>query len=159
MEPKQLSEEALQYIAQLPFPGNVRQLENLCHWLTVLAPAQVVKVEDLPLDARQGNWATPGETVGGGAAPAGAAGGIAVAAAAPLLAGGTDWVAQLTAEVERRLQAGVPDLMEALTRDFEAAVIRTALKHTHGRRIDAATRLGVGRNTITRKIQDLRLED
>jgi two-component system nitrogen regulation response regulator GlnG len=49
--------------------------------------------------------------------------------------------------------------MESLTREFEAAVIRTALKHTHGRRIDAATRLGVGRNTITRKIQDLRLED
>ena len=157
VEPKQLSDEALQYITKLPFPGNVRQLENLCHWLTVLAPAQVVKVEDLPLEARQGSWATPGETVGGGATPAGAAGGMADPA--PLLAGGTDWVAQLTAEVERRLQAGVPDLMETLTRDFEAAVIRTALKHTHGRRIDAATRLGVGRNTITRKIQDLRLED
>ena len=159
MEPKQLSDEALQYITKLPFPGNVRQLENLCHWLTVLAPAQVVKVEDLPLEARQGSWVTPGETVGGGATPAGAAGGIAVPAVAPLLAGGTDWVVQLTAEVERRLQAGVPDLMETLTRDFEAAVIRTALKHTHGRRIDAATRLGVGRNTITRKIQDLHLED
>ena len=159
VEPKQLSDEALQYITKLPFPGNVRQLENLCHWLTVLAPAQVVKVEDLPLEARQGSWVTPGETVGAGATPTGAAGGIAVPAAAPLLAGGTDWVMQLTAEVERRLQAGVPDLMETLTRDFEAAVIRTALKHTHGRRIDAATRLGVGRNTITRKIQDLHLED
>jgi two-component system nitrogen regulation response regulator GlnG len=53
----------------------------------------------------------------------------------------------------------MPDVMGALTRDFEAAVIRTALRHTHGRRIDAATRLGVGRNTITRKIQDLGLED
>jgi two-component system nitrogen regulation response regulator GlnG len=53
----------------------------------------------------------------------------------------------------------VPDVMDALARDFEAAVIRAALKHTHGRRIDAATRLGVGRNTITRKIQDLGLED
>jgi two-component system nitrogen regulation response regulator GlnG len=65
----------------------------------------------------------------------------------------------LVAEVERRLHAGVPDVMDTLSRDFEAAVIRTALKHTHGRRIDAANRLGVGRNTITRKIQDLQLED
>jgi two-component system nitrogen regulation response regulator GlnG len=159
VEPKKLSEEALQYISQLPFPGNVRQLENLCHWLTVLAPAQVVKVEDLPLEARQGSWATAGETGGNGVPPASTAGGIAAPAAAPVLAGGADWVSQLTAEVERRLQAGVPDVMEALTRDFEAAVIRAALKHTHGRRIDAATRLGVGRNTITRKIQDLGLED
>ena len=53
VEPKRLSEEATRFIAQLAFPGNVRQLENLCHWLTVLAPAQVVKVEDLPLEMRQ----------------------------------------------------------------------------------------------------------
>jgi hypothetical protein len=65
----------------------------------------------------------------------------------------------LVAEVERRLQAGVPDVLDTLARDFEAAVIRTALRHTHGRRIDAATRLGVGRNTITRKIQELGLPD
>jgi two-component system nitrogen regulation response regulator GlnG len=76
----------------------------------------------------------------------------------PATAGG-DWTAVLVAEVERRLQAGMPDVMDGLARDFEAAVIRTALRHTHGRRIDAATRLGVGRNTITRKIQELRLED
>lgn len=70
-----------------------------------------------------------------------------------------DWLTQLTAEVERRLKAGTPDVMDALAREFEATVIRTALKHTHGRRIDAATRLGLGRNTITRKIQDLGLEE
>jgi two-component system nitrogen regulation response regulator GlnG len=142
----------------MPFPGNVRQLENLCHWLTVLAPAQVVKVEDLPLDAREGNWLTTADAPVSGAGAA-APGGTPAPAAGPVLAGGADWVSQLTSEVERRLQAGVPDVMDALTRDFEAAVIRTALKHTHGRRIDAATRLGVGRNTITRKIQDLKLED
>jgi two-component system nitrogen regulation response regulator GlnG len=158
VEPKKLSEEALQHISQMPFPGNVRQLENLCHWLTVLAPAQVVKVEDLPLDAREGNWLTAGDAPASGA-PAAAAGDAPAPAAGPVLAGGADWIAQLTGEVERRLQAGVPDVMDALTRDFEAAVIRAALKHTHGRRIDAATRLGVGRNTITRKIQDLKLED
>ena len=91
--------------------------------------------------------------------PSGGGGRRAAPAAGPVLAGGADWIAQLTGEVERRLQAGVPDVMDALTRDFEAAVIRAALRHTHGRRIDAATRLGVGRNTITRKIQDLKLED
>jgi two-component system nitrogen regulation response regulator GlnG len=158
VEPKKLSEEALRHISNMPLPGNVRQLENLCHWLTVLAPAQVVKVEDLPLEARQGNWLTAGEAPAGGTSPA-ATGGIGVQPAAPVMAGTADWLAPLSAEVERRLQAGVPDVMDALTRDFEATVIRAALKHTHGRRIDAATRLGVGRNTITRKIQDLGLED
>ena len=158
VEPKKLSDEALQYISNMPLPGNVRQLENLCHWLTVLAPAQVVKVEDLPLEARQGNGLTPGATPGGEAAAA-TSGAGAVAPAGTVMAGAADWLAPLTAEVERRLQAGVPDVMDALTRDFEGAVIRAALKHTHGRRIDAATPLGVGRNTITRKIQDLKLED
>jgi two-component system nitrogen regulation response regulator GlnG len=153
VEPKRLSEEATRFISQLPLPGNVRQLENLCHWLTVLAPAQVVKVEDLPLEMRQELMAAsavrlnPTETAA--AAP------VMVASA---VAGG-DWTSSLIAEVERRLQSGVPDVMDTLARDFEAAVIRTALRHTHGRRIDAATRLGVGRNTITRKIQELQLED
>ncbi len=159
VDPKRLSDEALAFISQLSFPGSVRQLENLCHWLTVLAPAQVVKVDDLPLEVRHETAAS-------------------LAAIAPLNASTTvngapltalspstptwsdqDWLTQLTAEVERRLKAGTPDVMDALAREFEATVIRTALKHTHGRRIDAATRLGVGRNTITRKIQDLGLED
>jgi two-component system nitrogen regulation response regulator GlnG len=149
VEPKRFSEEALRFIGQQPFPGNVRQLENLCHWLTVLAPAQVVKVEDLPLEMRQ-------------PAAAAVAAPTSAAPAAPIVALSRpvgDWTLPLVAEVERRLQEGVPDVMDALARDFEAAVIRTALKHTHGRRIDAATRLGVGRNTITRKIQDLQLEE
>jgi two-component system nitrogen regulation response regulator GlnG len=70
-----------------------------------------------------------------------------------------DWLALLVDEVERRLESGQLELMEALARDFEAAVIGTALRFTHGRRIEAASKLGVGRNTITRKIQDLGLED
>jgi two-component system, NtrC family, nitrogen regulation response regulator GlnG len=60
--------------------------------------------------------------------------------------------------VQRQLSSGAGQLMDQLTRDFEAAVIGTALRHTHGRRIDAAAKLGVGRNTITRKIQELGLE-
>jgi two-component system nitrogen regulation response regulator GlnG len=147
VEPKRLSPEALKYIQQLPLPGNVRQLENLCHWLTVLAPAQVVKVEDLPLEIRREAEAPP--------APVAATG---VAAPAPADVA-DDWLALLVAEVERRLRAGETGVMDALARDFEAAVIRTALRITHGRRIEAATKLGVGRNTITRKIQELGLED
>jgi len=151
VEPKKLSEEALRFISQQPFPGNVRQLENLCHWLTVLAPAQVIKVEDLPLEMRQD---TPT------AVPARTEPTTSAVPTLPVMAVPTgDWTASLIAEVERRLQAGVPGVMDSLSRDFEAAVIRTALRHTHGRRIDAASRLGVGRNTITRKIQELQLED
>ncbi len=153
VEPKRLSEEATRFIAQLAFPGNVRQLENLCHWLTVLAPAQVVKVEDLPIEMRQ---ETPADIGRVESMPIPTA--LLHSTVSASVAGG-DWTSSLVVEVERRLQAGVPDLMDGLARDFEAAVIRTTLRHTHGRRIDAATRLGVGRNTITRKIQELQLED
>jgi two-component system nitrogen regulation response regulator GlnG len=152
VEPKRLSAEALQFIEQLPLPGNVRQLENLCHWLTVLAPAQVVKVEDLPLELReptaQRELSAP---VANEAAPP--------PAAAPQPAVVGDWAKLLGQEVERRLRSGEQDLMEAITRRFEAAVIGTALRLTHGRRIEAAAKLGLGRNTITRKIQELRLEE
>jgi two-component system nitrogen regulation response regulator GlnG len=157
VDPKRLSDEAIAFISQLPFPGNVRQLENLCHWLTVLAPAQAVKVEDLPLELRhqispESSSSAPPPLTGNGT-PASTQF-TADAGWSP-----RDWLSPLTAEVERRLKAGNPDVMDALAREFEATVIRTALKHTHGRRIDAAARLGVGRNTITRKIQDLGLED
>jgi two-component system nitrogen regulation response regulator GlnG len=156
VEPKKLSPEALKFIQGLPFPGNVRQIENLCHWLTVLAPAQVVKVDDLPLEIRH-------ETAGKSVVPAHA---VAVAPAAAAMVApvvsppvASDWLALLVDEVTRRLAAGEREVMDELGRQFEAAVIRTALKHTHGRRIEAASKLGVGRNTITRKIQELGLED
>lgn len=68
------------------------------------------------------------------------------------------WIAALERESLRMLVARTPDVMNELTRKFEAAVIRTALAHTHGRRIEAAQRLGIGRNTITRKVQELGLE-
>jgi two-component system nitrogen regulation response regulator GlnG len=141
----------------------VRQLENLCHWLTVLAPAQVVMVDDLPLeirtDASNGNSLQPRSLP---AAPAASVAAVAAApaaatAAAPMAA--EDWLQLLVREVDRQLVGGDGEVMDRLSREFEAAVIRTALRHTHGRRIEAATKLGVGRNTITRKIQELGLED
>ncbi|HOX89370.1 MAG TPA: nitrogen regulation protein NR(I) [Burkholderiaceae bacterium] len=159
VEPKRLSDEAVAFVSRLPLPGNVRQLENLCHWITVLAPAQVVQVQDLPLELRQESARPPEAAL---AAPAEAQPGAPVSAA--LAAGAAvgpvaDWTALLGAEVARRLASGEPALMEALTRQFESTVLGTALRHTHGRRVEAATRLGVGRNTITRKVQELGLED
>jgi two-component system nitrogen regulation response regulator GlnG len=154
VEPKRLSPEALKFISQLPLPGNVRQLENLCHWLTVLAPAQVVKIDDLPFEIRHEADPSPaGALVAPGPSEARSTAPVAQAINA------ADWLAMLVAEVERRLRGGETEVMNALTREYEAAVIRTALRITHGRRIEAATRLGVGRNTITRKIQELGLED
>jgi two-component system, NtrC family, nitrogen regulation response regulator GlnG len=154
VEPKRLSPEALKFISQLPLPGNVRQLENLCHWLTVLAPAQVVKIDDLPFEIR--HEADPSPTV---ALAASVPSEARTAAPVTQAINAADWLAMLVAEVERRLRGGETEVMNALTREYEAAVIRTALRITHGRRIEAATRLGVGRNTITRKIQELGLED
>ncbi len=153
VEPKRLSAEALQFIEHLPLPGNVRQLENLCHWLTVLAPAQVVKLEDLPLELREpaASRQPPATTEVGEPQRS-------VSSSLPPTPSG-DWVGPLGQEVERRLRSGEHDLMDEITRRFEATVIGTALRLTHGRRIEAAAKLGLGRNTITRKIQELRLEE
>ena len=128
-EPKQLSDEVLAYLARFPFPGNVRQLENLCHWLTVMAPGQTIRLADLPAEIR--------------------------AAAIPAA---VNWVAALEQEVERRLAGGMGGVLQEMTREFERALIRRALVHTGGRRIEAANLLGMGRNTITRKIQELGIE-
>jgi two-component system nitrogen regulation response regulator GlnG len=130
VEPKRLSDEAQQYLARLEFPGNVRQLENLCHWLTVMAPGQVIDKGDLPPEFRDQ---------------------AAVSA--------TDWLAALAAEAERRLARGETGILDELGRQFERALITQALAKTGGRRIEAANLLGMGRNTITRKIQELGIED
>jgi two-component system nitrogen regulation response regulator GlnG len=220
VEAKRLSDEALARLGTFSWPGNVRQLENVCHWLTVMAPAQTIEAKDLPPEVQaaavgtEGREAAPAAYVvpaeAGVAKPAAA---IAFASPPPALAfsepidaretfaapasrpvamaggfigeagfrahetalrgsvpssGRSGWAAQLEAEVAQILAAqsargGEPptasDVMDQLTRTFESTIIRTALRHTRGRRIDAALRLGIGRNTITRKIQDLHLED
>ena len=130
VEPKRLSDEAFAHIARMDFPGNVRQLENLCHWLTVMAPGQAINVADLPVEFR-------GEAIGVG------------------LASAADWIAALEQEVEKRLARGETGVLEQLSRQFERALISKALARTGGRRIEAAALLGMGRNTITRKIQEL----
>jgi two-component system, NtrC family, nitrogen regulation response regulator GlnG len=130
IEPKRLSEAALNHLAAQEFPGNVRQLENLCHWLTVMAPTQVIEINDLPPEMRESK-----------------------------VSGSADWIAALAREAEQRLARGDSAIMDALTRDFEKALIAKALARTGGRRIEAAGLLGIGRNTITRKIAELGIED
>ena len=142
VEPKLMSEEAMEFLKRFPFPGNVRQLENLCNWLVVMAPSQHIRVTDLPEEVLNGeaekihkNCEVSGSTPAGGS-----------------------WEELLEGEVKEMLKNQSPDLMKQLADTFESIVIGTALEYTHGRRVDAATRLGIGRNTITRKIAELKLE-
>jgi two-component system nitrogen regulation response regulator GlnG len=172
VEPKRVSEEALAYLTSLPFPGNVRQLENLANWLTVMAPAQTIEIKDLPPDlvaaqspveATNGVGAAPGveTTVVNGISSSGItlpAGSVAAPGVAVAPAPGAAWENGLRTEVARLLRENAPDVMDELSRRFEAAVIREALDFTRGRKVEAAERLGIGRNTITRKIQELNLE-
>jgi len=171
VEPKRLSEEAQRFLSGLELPGNVRQLENLCNWITVMAPGQTVEVKDLPRDLTQAQ-AQPGMQGAGAvvampspsAGPltnngADAAGMGAAAGTGGVLPNGADgWIGLLELQAARMLSDGQVEVMDVLGRQFESALIRTALKHTHGRKNDAAIRLGIGRNTITRKIAELGID-
>lgn len=129
-EIKRLTDDAMRQLTSFDFPGNVRQLENLCHWISVMAPGQSVGMGDLPPELK-------GET--------------------PVPEGG-DWTALLASEADRRLRMGERGFIDALTRQFERTLILRALAASAGKRIEAAERLGLGRNTLTRKIQELNLE-
>jgi two-component system, NtrC family, nitrogen regulation response regulator GlnG len=198
VEAKRITEAALQRVAAFDFPGNVRQLENVCHWLTVMAPAQTVEAKDLPPELQGEAGTLPDRVVAspaaarpgpapvlasgdpGTAASALAAGVDGMLAAAPAAAGSSgetvgmgaaaappvmlgelppSWLSDLERDARRRLQTGEPEVWETLTRQFEGRLIHTALELTRGRRIEAAQKLGIGRNTITRKIQELGLDD
>ena len=131
VERKRISEATLEYLQTQPFPGNVRQLENLCHWLTVMAPAQIIEVADLPPEMRD----QPGRE-------------------SP-----TSWIEGLSTEADRLIADSPGEVFDRLTREFERTLIRRALAATGGRRIEAAQLLGIGRNTISRKIQDLGMDE
>ena len=163
VDAKRISDGALSRLMQFDFPGNVRQLENICHWLTVMAPAQTVETKDLPpeiVPAARRERALPDEAQGPVAeadVPAAAASGEA--APTPIEAQANTWLDGLERELDQLLAAGQPGAWDQLTRQFEARLIAAALAHTRGRRIEAAQRLGIGRNTITRKIHELGLDD
>jgi two-component system nitrogen regulation response regulator GlnG len=171
VDAKRITDAAVARLQAFDFPGNVRQLENICHWLTVMAPAQVVEPKDLPpelmaADEPRAVPATPAVP----AAPVSAAAdmatvpalaGSSAAPVAPVLdaVGSPSWLTDLEREARRLLDAGHAEVWDVLTRQFEGRLIHTALEATRGRRIEAAQKLGIGRNTITRKIQELGLDD
>jgi len=165
VEPKRISDAALAQLAAFGFPGNVRQLENICHWLTVMAPAQVIEPKDLPPEVTT-RAAT--EFPAAPAAPPHVAEVVEPAAvvaapvatapfqAAPVAQAG--WEDLLEREAQALLAEGRHDVWDVLVRRFESRLILTALHFTRGRRIEAAQKLGIGRNTITRKIAELDLD-
>ena len=182
VEPKRISDAALQQLSNFSFPGNVRQLENICHWLTVMAPAQVIEPKDLPPEvvgstpehSKAATSSVASSSVARVEAPSGRAIGASETSAAAMPAaeaavgrlpsagadtgGSQTWESGLEVEVQALLATGRSDVWDVLTRRFESKLIQTALLNTRGRRIEAAQKLGIGRNTITRKIQELNLE-
>ena len=193
VEPKRIADAALVRLGHFAFPGNVRQRENICHWLTVMAPAQVVEPKDLPpevlasqpfvapeagpavlvaaepvrvkvpMDAPVDTPLRPSfgtvSAVGLGVAEASdPADGQAVVLTALPASDSSAWEQGLEAEALSLLATGRHDVWDELSRRFESRLILTALSNTKGRRIEAAQKLGIGRNTITRKIQELGLE-
>lgn len=130
VDPKRLTDAAVKYLVSHDFPGNVRQLENLCHWLTVMAPGVNIDIADLPPEFREEQRALTTES----------------------------WINALEKEAESALNRGENNIMHQMTRQFERALIMKALAHTGGRRIEASQLLGMGRNTLTRKIQELEIE-
>jgi len=132
VETKQPTAAAIKFLSSLHWSGNVRQLENVCHWLTVMAPGQNIDVADLPAELKDDQ-----------AQPTGA----------------SSWQEALAAEVTQALNRGEQNILETRTNAFEKILITKALEHTGGRRIEAATQLGMGRNTLTRKVQELGIED
>ena len=241
VEPKRIAEDALQKLSEFAFPGNVRQLENICHWLMVMAPAQTIEAKDLPPEVLQARPYVPagaapqpvsqlmpqaphgaaqasgvvssqvvyqgghqvhtepavqdalpamfGEVlvtpsglvdglpngqvghstafgnslVGHAGAGTGVAGVVGDTPAVPPLGAPnpaeSPWLRGVEAEALTLLANGHLDVWDQLTRKFEAKMIQAALANTRGRRIEAAHKLGIGRNTITRKIQELGLDD
>ena len=221
VEYKRISDSAIQVLQAFSFPGNVRQLENICHWLTVMAPAQNIEPKDLPPDvllsvtnlgldvgvlgrtlsvntnnsavvtthsnssfdevgalksappielvtnAVQGfepspaNIASPNLSSNGSPVVQNMSIGSGVVGSLDPNSSsnfGADWQTGLEAQAMSLLVAGHQDVWDILSKRFESTLIQTALANTRGRRIEAAQKLGIGRNTITRKIQELGLE-
>ncbi|HUH39598.1 MAG TPA: nitrogen regulation protein NR(I) [Castellaniella sp.] len=147
-----LSVQAQAALQGFDYPGNIRQLENICQWLTVMTPGQTIEVHDLPPEVLQqsGPPATMAVPVASGAG--------ASIMGQPAAHEPAEWLSAVTGDARRRLARQEPCVMDALVQEVERAVIRAALEHSHGRRGEAARRLGIGRNTLTRKCKELGLD-
>ncbi|MDH1302829.1 nitrogen regulation protein NR(I) [Achromobacter sp. GD03932] len=157
---KRLTPEALAVLSKFDFPGNVRQLENFCHWLTVMAPGQTVEPADLPPEIRAMEHQQHPSPALSRPAVSMAGVGTVVPTAAPVEAGSQrNWQDSLLRDAQYRLERGEPAVMATLTRQFEKILLQSALDASRGRRVEAASRLGIGRNTITRKLRELGIED
>ena len=133
VEPKRVRREVIEFLQYQEWPGNVRQIENLCRWLTVMASSQDVHMDDLPPEL--------------------------LAETPDKVEDGTNWEQSLQQWAERELGRGETALLDRATPAFERIMIEAALRQTHGRRQDAARLLGWGRNTLTRKIKELELDE
>jgi two-component system nitrogen regulation response regulator GlnG len=130
VETKSLSSAALDFLTQLPWPGNVRQLENTCRWLTVMAAGREVLLSDLPPELIQQPDTSPRKE--------------------------TDtWHAQLADWANRQLAEGQSNVLRQALPLFESIMIDAALEHSGGKKAEAAELLGWGRNTLTRKLKEL----
>ncbi len=132
VEPKLLTPETEKYLCNIAWPGNVRQLENTCRWITVMASGREVHVQDLPPELMEHSREVE---------PSG------------------DWNKALRHWADQALARGQSDILSEAVPIFERALIETALKHTAGRKRDAANLLGWGRNTLTRKLKELGMVD
>ncbi len=129
---KAIDEEAMAYLSSLPWPGNVRQLENTCHWLAVMTSGQTVHISDLPPELLSDNLASDPES-------------------------SNNWGQLLAGSVHQLLLSGAKEIAAPVISEVEEILIKAALQKTNGRKNDAAKLLGWGRNTLTRKIKELGL--
>jgi two-component system, NtrC family, nitrogen regulation response regulator GlnG len=134
METRVLSEEALHYLITLNWSGNVLQLENVCHWLTLMTSGSTITIDDFPLDLKdQSNNVAPHGNQ-------------------------EDWRIGLHRNIDLEIKNGNHQVYDTIIQDVEKTLISSALSHTKNRKIDAAKILGIGRNTITRKIKELNIK-
>ena len=132
VEAKTISDDALEVLTQLSWPGNVRQLENTCRWLTVMAAGREVLLSDLPPELVQAHDSSAVSSV-------------------------ETWHEQLAGWANQQLSEGQSNVLRQALPLFESIMIEAALRHTGGRKAEAAELLGWGRNTLTRKLKDLDL--
>ena len=181
VEPKRFTEAALAQLAGFSFPGNVRQLENICHWLTVMAPSQVIEPKDLPPEVQGSSMnvyhaevvsqlaphpepaisARSEQTISVRPEPVEGSQHTGISQAHPerdMTSNDGSWEQGMAKVAKELLATERTDVWDEMTRRFESHLIQAALASTKGRRVEAAHKLGIGRNTITRKIQELGLD-